>query len=127
MTGVKRHINLPAEDPALLRKYAAVLKEHEPAVDEMYVQRCLDKASALEANYAGRLTATSPVEDLLNHGVPRLVVNALKGQKINTVGELCERDADDLKDINMIGMGYVGMVCQALAASFMGLRPTSPK
>jgi hypothetical protein len=128
MTGVQIHIQLPAEDPDLLRKYATVLDEHQPAVNPVYAERCRDNADELEANRAEAVTVASPIDLLASHGVHARVVTALKGQNITTVGQLCELDANMVGSINGIGFGKLrAQLCVVLAKFLMGLRPIPPK
>lgn len=128
MTGTNLHIQLPADDPTVLRDYATLLDSLGSAVDPVYAQRCRDKADELEADRAKGITAASPIDELVSHGVPTRVITALKGQEIFTVGELCELDANQVGIIPNLGFGKLrAQLCRVLAEFLMGLRPVPPK
>ena len=128
MTGVQAHLPFPAEDAELLIKAANLLRDHEPEVDPRYEARLREAAAKLLEKKIAPLTATSPIEELLDHGIPKVVVTALKGEAILTVGALCEQTAEDLGFIHNIGRGTRrAQLCAVLAKFLMGLRPVPPK
>lgn len=122
MTGATRHVQIPADDPAFLRRLAGLLDNDPSRPDPRYAERCRAAADKLEGGLP-EITAASVLEDLVPHGVLKRDISYYKREGMTTVGELCERNAADLGDIAGIGQGSLQTLSFILAKFNMGLRP----
>lgn len=114
---------VPALSAAFLQRLAAFLRDDPAGVPDDVIARIRRRAAEIKGVTAKPLTAESPVEDMEAHGIEVAVVSALKREGMNTVGELCDRDADMLLDIRGINNKRITALSVVLARFHMGLRP----
>jgi DNA-directed RNA polymerase alpha subunit len=116
-------VTVPAISAAFLRRLAKFLREDRAGVPASVIERILRRAAEMQAVTAKPLTANSPIEDMEAHGISLAVINTLKREGMDTIGELCDRDADLLLDIRTINRGRIRELSAVLARFDMGLRP----
>lgn len=125
MTGAKHHVSIPADDAGLLEAVATTLETYPTPPDSRYAARLREVAAQRKGN-PDALTAESPIEALVDWGIEIVAVNLLKREGgINTIADLCNRDADQLLDIRNIGDKRLRAIVAVLAQPphYMGLRP----
>jgi|SRR5688572_28685649 len=123
-TGTSPHspFHVPvAGKPDLLDDLAEVMERH--GLPPRYAERARQRAAMMRKTGLTPLTGASPVEDLVAHGVDKPVVPLLRQEGIDTVGQLCDRDAEQLVDIRNIDAERIAQISAVLARFNMGLRP----
>lgn len=128
MTGASRHVQIPADDPEFLKRLAAFLDQDPSHPDARYAERCREAAAKLEKTPLPTITAASPLQDLIPHGVAATDINRIAQIPVATVGELCDHSASWIHDKTRgVGMKTILQLSGVLARFNIGFRPEPPK